>query len=427
MLLGSVQISGESLSSREVSDICESLENHSMRLLSLRGCKISEKDFKRIAAAVGLCTSILQLNFNLGVITCVARVKLLTEALNKNRSLQALFLHGNHFGDDGLEILSKGLSMHPSLVSLDVGDCCLGDKGIRMISNLLPDDGAKSGLKELILSANPDITTNGWAHFAIAMAASSTIRILHVDYNHIGDYGAGLFAVAIASSKDLEVMDLEATGITEQGGKVLLDLVKNYPTPLRQLNIRENYVSRKVGNKINQLLGFENEEEEEEDDDDDDEASNSSSPSPPSSSSSTASSSESEEEEAAKDDEGKDDKHRVVKLKKDSASNAEKADSDSRNSGHTVSGDSSQQGASSSSTSSSSSTNNNSNHPVRLSDLVGAHLDRSGRLNRSVTWRSPPVYDEQQNMTSRSEGQQSLQSTPRKYRPLPIPTGPIKV
>lgn len=43
MLGGSVQISGEELTSPEVKDICDSLKLHSLKLLSLRGCKVCDR------------------------------------------------------------------------------------------------------------------------------------------------------------------------------------------------------------------------------------------------------------------------------------------------------------------------------------------------------------------------------------------------
>lgn len=54
-------------------------------------------------------------------------------------------LHGSPLTDAGLALLNPALSIHPSLVALDLGDCMLGDEGINLICGLLPPDGAKSG------------------------------------------------------------------------------------------------------------------------------------------------------------------------------------------------------------------------------------------------------------------------------------------
>lgn len=42
------------------------------------------------------------------------------------------------------------------------------------------------GLRELTLSANPAITGKGWARLAIAVAHSSQLRVLNLDYNPLG-------------------------------------------------------------------------------------------------------------------------------------------------------------------------------------------------------------------------------------------------
>lgn len=60
-------------------------------------------------------------------------------------------MHGTPLGDVGLGLLIKALAQHPSLISLDMGDCKLGDTGLRMIVTLLPPDGAKEG-KIILLS-----------------------------------------------------------------------------------------------------------------------------------------------------------------------------------------------------------------------------------------------------------------------------------
>uniref|UniRef100_A0A8C3VCG3 Leucine rich repeat containing 73 n=77 Tax=Neoaves TaxID=3078114 RepID=A0A8C3VCG3_CATUS len=262
MLPGSIQISGETLSGAEIRDICESLRENSVRLLSLRGCQLSERDFGHVCRGVAESRSLAQLNLNLGIVSNINRVKQLAEALKTNRSVQSLFLHGSPLTDAGLALLNPALSIHPSLVALDLGDCMLGDEGINLICGLLPPDGAKSGLKELTLSANPGITSKGWGRLAIAVAHSSQLRVLNLDYNPLGDQVAGMLAVAVASSRTLEVLDLEGTGLTNQSAQTLLDMVENYPTALRTLILAENNISPELQQQISDLLS-EGEEEEE--------------------------------------------------------------------------------------------------------------------------------------------------------------------
>uniref|UniRef100_H0ZFP4 Leucine rich repeat containing 73 n=1 Tax=Taeniopygia guttata TaxID=59729 RepID=H0ZFP4_TAEGU len=244
MLPGSIQISGETLSGAEIRDICESLRENSVRLLSLRGCQLSERDFGHVCRGVAESRSLAQLNLNLGIVSNINRVKQLAEALKTNRSVQSLFLHGSPLTDAGLALLNPALSIHPSLVALDLGDCMLGDEGINLICGLLPPDGAKSGLKELTLSANPGITSKGWGRLAIAVAHSSQLRVLNLDYNPLGKLGMLVSLFILLSPQ------------------TLLDMVENYPTALRTLILAENNISPELQQQISDLLS-EGEEEEE--------------------------------------------------------------------------------------------------------------------------------------------------------------------
>ncbi|XP_068590606.1 leucine-rich repeat-containing protein 73 isoform X3 [Cebidichthys violaceus] len=222
MLPASIQITGELLSAAEVQDICESLKEDGVRLLSIRGCQLSDRDFGRVCRGVAESNSLAQLNLNLGVVSGINRTRHLADALKTNRSLQTLFLHGSPLLDAGLVTLNSALSTHPTLVCLDLGDCMLGDEALGLICGMLPPDGAKSGLRELTLSANPGISSKGWARLAIAVAHSSQIRVLNLDYNPLGDQTAGMLAVAVASSRTLEVLDLEGTGLTNQSAQVII-------------------------------------------------------------------------------------------------------------------------------------------------------------------------------------------------------------
>ncbi|KAB0397871.1 hypothetical protein E2I00_004500, partial [Balaenoptera physalus] len=196
-------------------DICRGLRDNAVRLLSLRGCRLCDRDFGRIC-----------------------------------RALAGATLHGSPLTDAGLALLNPALALHPALVALDLGDCMLGDEAINLICGLLPPDGAKSGLKELTLSANPGITPKGWSRLAIAVAHSSQVRVLNLDYNPLGDHVAGMLAVAVASSRTLEVLDLEGTGLTNQSAQTLLDMVENYPTALRSLVLAENSISPELQQQI---------------------------------------------------------------------------------------------------------------------------------------------------------------------------------
>uniref|UniRef100_G1DFT9 Gm88 protein n=1 Tax=Capra hircus TaxID=9925 RepID=G1DFT9_CAPHI len=213
MLPSSILISGEPLSGAEVRDICRGLRDNAVRPLSLRGSRLCDRDFGRVCRALAGAPALAQLNLKLGVVSSPNRIKQLAEALRTNRSIQSLFLHGSPLTDAGLALLNPALALHPALVALDLGDCMLGDEAINLICGVLPPDGAKSG-----------------------------------------DHVAGGLAGAVGSSRTLEVLDLEGTGLTNQSAQTLQDMVENYPTALRSLVLAENSISPELQQQICDLL-----------------------------------------------------------------------------------------------------------------------------------------------------------------------------
>ena len=79
-----------------------------------------------------------------------------------------------------------------------------------------------AGLLDLSLSANSKITPEAWTKFGLAVAASSRLRELYVDYNRLGDAAASCLLVGLASSRKIQVLDMEGTGITERTAQVII-------------------------------------------------------------------------------------------------------------------------------------------------------------------------------------------------------------
>lgn len=90
MYFGAIQICGERVGSSECKDFCEALDANKIKMLSLRECGISTKNFKKMMDSIGFCKSILHLNLNLCGIHCQDRVDMLSASLNMNKSLTAL-------------------------------------------------------------------------------------------------------------------------------------------------------------------------------------------------------------------------------------------------------------------------------------------------------------------------------------------------
>ena len=163
-------------------------------------------------------------------------------------------LHGNNLSDDGVKYLVNALQSHPKISTLDVGDCQLTDEDLQQLCILLPPEEEKTCLHTLTLTGNKNITQMGWSYLSIAIAASSQLQNLYIDYNKIGNYGAGVLAVAIAASRTLEKLDLECCDITESGAELLFNVVANYPTSSREINLVNNDISEELQEQIKQCL-----------------------------------------------------------------------------------------------------------------------------------------------------------------------------
>jgi len=129
--------SGGILSNEEVVLICRALKSNDLKLLCLRECELDERDLHRIIKLTGTCTSLQQLTLNIGIITNYHHVELLAQSLRKNKSLTGLHIHGSELGDAGMQILGRAINNHPGIVSLDVGDCKLGDMAVDVLYSLL--------------------------------------------------------------------------------------------------------------------------------------------------------------------------------------------------------------------------------------------------------------------------------------------------
>ena len=146
---------------------------------------------------------------------------------------------------------------------MDFGDCQLGDEGIKQICTLLPSSEEREGLVDLTLSANPNISPQGWTHLAIAIAAKSQLRYLYLDYNNFGDHEAGVLSVALAASSSLERIDLEGCKIGQRGGEMFFTVIANYPTKLVELVLTQTNISPDLIGEINDCLNQKTEDSEE--------------------------------------------------------------------------------------------------------------------------------------------------------------------
>ena len=125
-------------------------------------------------------------------------------------------LHSSNLNDGGLRVLYYSLINNAHFRSLDIGDCGLSDESVPIVKEIILRKEHSKGLAELIISYNPKITQTGWSQILIAVAAAPDMKYFHMDYNHLDDNCGYLIAAILTANHNLEVLDLEHTGLTDK-------------------------------------------------------------------------------------------------------------------------------------------------------------------------------------------------------------------
>ncbi len=139
-------------------------------------------------------------------------------------------------------------------MSIDLGNCGITDNSIQFPVQLLRNNGAKPGLRELTLSANIEVTSTGWLQFCMGLSAECHLQALYLDYNHIGPEAEGGLIVALAGAVSLNTLDLESTDLTDKFAELLLHLFENHKTALQHVDLKRNNINRENMRHIKNFL-----------------------------------------------------------------------------------------------------------------------------------------------------------------------------
>ncbi|CAF2006740.1 unnamed protein product [Rotaria magnacalcarata] len=249
----------ENINHEQVENLCKFIEYQPCKSLEFRRCKILDSDFDELMKSLSKNgESIVSLIFNIQMIKEKKRFKRFTQMLSHCSNLINLRVHGNDIDDDMFTQLF--LSLHENcyqLSLLDIGDNKLTNKSMSNICSLIVPDENKTGLEELILSANRLITNAGWTELFFSIAFSSRIRRLAFDYNIFDNSTAAMLSMLIASSRTLTYLDLECCSLTEFAGKLFLALFTKYPVTLEEICLDQNpLMLNSTCTLINECLGL---------------------------------------------------------------------------------------------------------------------------------------------------------------------------
>ena len=129
------------------------------------------------------------------------------------------------------------------LEQLDIGDCQISDNGVESLAKLI---AANTPLDHLCLTGNKGITPSAWKGLGEALRSNTNLCDLGLDYTDLQDRGLISLLDGAEGNKGLQSLDLEGNKIGDEGGRKILEFLRNH------INVKD--VNLMPGNHINQIL-----------------------------------------------------------------------------------------------------------------------------------------------------------------------------
>ena len=175
-------------------------------------------------------------------------IRLLSEALAVNATLETLLLEFNHLGDEDVEILSEALKQNKKLQTIDLAwNNKIGKEGVKALGEALKQN---STLEEIDLSSN-NIGDEGVKSLSEALKRNNGVQKIRLEFNKIGDEGAKALSEMLKQNRTLQFIGLRNNTIGKEGIQSLIDTLKNWNGTVTRLALDEN-----PGWSKGLLLGF---------------------------------------------------------------------------------------------------------------------------------------------------------------------------
>jgi Ran GTPase-activating protein (RanGAP) involved in mRNA processing and transport len=168
--------------------------------------------------------------------------------------IEELFLGGTGLGSEGCHAVSEMLSYTPSLRVLSLADNNLGDREVTILADAIKENRLRLPLEALQLSFNR-LTCIGVESLMNAVWGSTTLLELRLDNNHIGDRGAQLVSVVIATVRSLQRVDLGFNSFSATGIRSLMKSVSE-STNLSSLSISGNKLDASGAKAVAYALAY---------------------------------------------------------------------------------------------------------------------------------------------------------------------------
>lgn len=159
---------------------------------------------------------------------------------------------GVNLGDeDGykkiVKLLTNALFENKVVLGLNVNNSCIGDEGVKMVSQRVLQ--SKNALQELSLNSS-NVTAKGAGHIVDSLKKKScTLQSLELSGNTIGDEGvAALATAALQSNSSLRRLTLRDIRISDDGVKAISNsLTTGKNKSLQSLDLASNQMGDEDG------------------------------------------------------------------------------------------------------------------------------------------------------------------------------------
>lgn len=119
-------------------------------------------------------------------------------------------------------VLQRALGFKSCLKMLDLNNVCIGDEGMKRVSNALAQNTTLTRLDIAFNGIGPE----GAQALATALEHNTHIQHLDIRDNEIGDVGAQRLAVGLAQNQSLRKLLLARNELTPQGGLSLMAAIR---------------------------------------------------------------------------------------------------------------------------------------------------------------------------------------------------------
>jgi Ran GTPase-activating protein (RanGAP) involved in mRNA processing and transport len=214
-----------------------SLQSLDLTLSTLRSAELAE-----IAPALYRNTSIKVLDIGWNHLNGMESAALLRDILRSNKTMTALDLSGNRFGQTtgAVEYIADGLGSNSTLLKIYLSDCALRDDGVFTLAQTLCS--RNTTLQKLTLDNNNSMTSTGVGELLGAMEQSSHhITELDLRRNSIRNEGATLLARSLGNNalSNLTRLSLSYCSIGDDGFISLISAL-GQNTSLLHLDLQDN-------------------------------------------------------------------------------------------------------------------------------------------------------------------------------------------